>query len=210
MENGRNAPGVQGMRRIRGVVFDLDGTVVVERHDYEAIRRELGFPPGLPLLEEVEKLPPPRRTLARQVLLKHEQAAADQASLNPGVRAFLDRLDRHRIRRGLLTRNTRATAEAVLVRCGLRFEPVVAREDAPFKPSPHGLWHICRVWGMEPTEVLMIGDYLYDLEAGRNAGTHTALVTHGRDLAFADLADLTFPSFEELPDQLFHWFVGTH
>jgi phosphoglycolate phosphatase-like HAD superfamily hydrolase len=48
----------------------------------------------------------------------------------------------------------------------------------------------------------MIGDYLYDLQVGRNAGTRTALVTHGRSLPFAHLADFVFPSFEEMPEAL--------
>ena len=54
-------------------------------------------------------------------------------------------------------------------------------------------------------EVLMVGDYLYDLQAGRSAGTRTALVTHGRDLPFAPLADVAFASFEDLPEALRSW-----
>jgi phosphoglycolate phosphatase-like HAD superfamily hydrolase len=52
----------------------------------------------------------------------------------------------------------------------------------------------------------MIGDYLYDIEAGRNAGTRTALITHGRDWPFAHLADETFPNFRELPKSWDDWF----
>ena len=74
----------------------------------------------------------------------------------------------------------REAVEKVLRRCGLTFDLVLAREDAPYKPSPEGLWQICAAWGMTPAEVLMVGDYLYDLQAGRSAGTRTALVTHGR------------------------------
>ncbi len=45
----------------------------------------------------------------------------------------------------------------------------------------------------------MVGDYLYDLEAGRSAGTRTALLTHGRDWPFAHLADWTLTTLAELP-----------
>ena len=55
----------------------------------------------------------------------------------------------------------------------------------------------------------MIGDYLYDMQAGKSAGTRTALITHGRTLAFADLADLAFASFEAVPETLLRWVDGT-
>ena len=54
----------------------------------------------------------------------------------------------------------------------------------------------------------MVGDYLYDLQAGKSAGTRTALVTHGRLLPFAPLADVAFASFEDVPDVLREWVVG--
>jgi phosphoglycolate phosphatase-like HAD superfamily hydrolase len=90
----------------------------------------------------------------------------------------------------------------------MRFELVLAREDAPYKPSPEGLWQICAAWGMAPADVLMVGDYLYDLQAGRRAGTRTALVTHGRSLPFAHLADVAFASFEDVPEALRLWLAG--
>jgi hypothetical protein len=51
----------------------------------------------------------------------------------------------------------------------------------------------------------MIADYLYDVQAGVQAGVRTALVTHGRTLPFADQADLAFPGFEEIPAVLLEW-----
>jgi phosphoglycolate phosphatase-like HAD superfamily hydrolase len=92
-----------------------------------------------------------------------------------------------------------------LARCGLSFDTVLAREDAPYKPNPQGLWQICAAWGLPPAEVLMVGDYLYDIQAGRRAGTRTALLTHGKTWPFADQADLAFASFEEIPDALRRW-----
>ena len=37
---------------IKGVVFDLDGTLVDSRLDFDAIRAELDFPQGRPILED--------------------------------------------------------------------------------------------------------------------------------------------------------------
>jgi HAD superfamily hydrolase (TIGR01549 family) len=191
---------------IRGVVFDLDGTLVSQELDFEAIRRELGAPTGTPLLEHLEGLAVAHRDDAWSILDRHERNAAERAELHPGVREFVAWLDGRGLRRGVLSRNSRRSVRTVLERVGLTFDPVVAREDAPFKPNPDGLWQICEAWQVAPGEVLMIGDYLYDLQAGRSAGTKTALVTHGRKWHFADLADVTFPNFRELPDFWAAWF----
>ncbi|HEX5270715.1 MAG TPA: HAD family hydrolase [Gemmataceae bacterium] len=190
---------------VRGVVFDLDGTLVVQELDFEAMRREIGLPTGTPLLEALERMGGPARAAAEDVLRRHELAAAETARLTPGVAAFLDHLAARGIRRAVLSRNMRVAVEKVLRRCGVSVDLVLAREDAPYKPSPEGLWRICAAWGLAPAEVLMVGDYLYDLQAGRGAGTRTALVTHGRDLPFAALADVAFASFEDLPEQIRRW-----
>jgi HAD superfamily hydrolase (TIGR01509 family) len=187
---------------VRGVIFDLDGTLVTVPLDFEAMRREIGLPPGTPLLEAVEGMGGPEKTAALEVLARHECAAAHSATVNPGVAEFLDWLTARSVPRAILTRNRRDAVTLTLARCGLAFDLVLAREDAPYKPSPEGLWQICARWQLRPDEVLMIGDYLYDLQVGRNAGTRTALVTHGRSLPFAHLADFVFPSFEEMPEAL--------
>src|SRR5579885_2787357 len=160
--------------RLRGVVFDLDGTLIVQELDFEAMRREIGLPSGTPLLEAVERLEGAGREAALGVLRRHELAAAETARLNPGVAAFLDWLAGRGVRTAVLSRNMRVAVEKVLRRCGLALDLVLAREDAPYKPSPEGLWQICAAWGVAPAEVLMVGDYLFDLQAGRNAGTRTA------------------------------------
>jgi HAD superfamily hydrolase (TIGR01509 family) len=196
------------MGPVRGVVFDLDGTLVVQELDFEAMRREIGLPSGTPLLEAVERLQRPERVAAGGVLRRHELAAAETARLNPGVRSFLDWLSVRGVRQAILSRNMREAVLKVLSRCRVSFDLVLAREDAPYKPSPEGLWQICEVWGMVPAQLAMIGDYLYDLQAGKSAGTRTALVTHGQSLPFAHLADVAFASFEDVPDALRRWFDG--
>jgi HAD superfamily hydrolase (TIGR01549 family) len=183
---------------LRGVVFDMDGTLVRQELDFEAIRREIGLPTGTPLLEALEALAEAERGSAWTILNRHEQSAAALAELIPGVTDFLDWLDGHGVRRAVLTRNSRSSAETVLARCGLTgFDPVVAREDGPFKPHPAGVWRACEAWGVPPDSVLMLGDYLYDIQAGRRAGSRTALLTHGRTWPFAAEADFVFSGFHE-------------
>lgn len=185
---------------LHGVIFDLDGTLVHQHLDFEVIRREIGLPSQTPLLEALDGMSLPHMTSAFSVIERHEQAAAETAEALPGVGQFLARLDERGLRRAVLTRNSRASALAVLARCALTgFDPVVSRDDARFKPHPDGIWKICAAWGVPPESVLMVGDYRYDIEAGQAAGSRTALITHGRDLPFAADADLVLASFEDIP-----------
>ena len=39
-------------------IFDMDGTLTIAQHNFDAIRAELGLPVGLPILESLEQLPP--------------------------------------------------------------------------------------------------------------------------------------------------------
>ena len=196
--------------RLRGVVFDMDGTLVEQRIDFDAIRREIGLPLGTPLLEAMDQLPAADRAAAWDVLDRHERAAAATAEVIPGVRDFLTWLDGRGVKRAVLTRNSRAVASAVLAQCGLTaFDPVVTRDDAPFKPQPHGVWRICETWDVAPAEVLVIGDYVYDVHVGRNAGARTALLTHGREWPFAAEADWAFATFAEGTEMLAGWLGGS-
>ncbi|MFL5341936.1 MAG: HAD family hydrolase [Gemmataceae bacterium] len=190
--------------KLRGIVFDLDGTLVSQELDFDAIRRAIGLPTGTPLLEALAAMEIAERERAAVILDEHETSAAARAVLLPGVAELLQWLDARGLRRGLLSRNSRRSVEAVLARCGLRFDPALGREDAPFKPNPHGLQQICAQWEAQPAEVLMVGDYLYDIQAGRAAGTRTALLTHGRDWPFAHLADWSVATLADLPGIIQH------
>lgn len=190
---------------LRGVVFDLDGTLVSQEIDFEAIRRDLGVPQGTPLLEALEQMTGETRARAWGILEEHETRAAACAEPFPGVREVLDWLARQGLLQGLLSRNSRRSVDAVLQRCSFLLDPTISRDDAPYKPSPGGLIQICAKWNFEPSEVLMVGDYIYDIQAGVNAGCRTALITHGRDWEFASLADICIPSLANLPEAMTKW-----
>jgi phosphoglycolate phosphatase len=166
---------------VRGVIFDLDGTLVDSALDFDLMRHEMGLPPGKPLLEAIEALDPPEADRCRAILARHEWAGANQATLMPGVPVFLTQLAERGIHRAVFTRNSRDVALATLARLELDFDTVVAREDAPAKPDPTAIWRICETWQLEPRQVALIGDYRFDIEAGNRAGVRTILYTAGQD-----------------------------
>lgn len=181
---------------IAGVIFDLDGTLVDSGLDFDAMRAEMELPPG-PILETMEKLSPAERERCEAILHRHEMAGAERATVHAGAAEWMDALDERRIPRAIFTRNSRSIVAATLARCGMNFVHVFSREDAPPKPDPTAIEILCRTWQLPAEQILVVGDYKYDLLAGRAAGTQTALVTHGRSWDFANLADYVWRTLDE-------------
>lgn len=175
---------------IGGIVFDLDGTLLDTGLDFPAMRRDLGLPAGVPILEALAGLAPGAH-FDRQwaIVREHELAGARRAVVYDGVLEFLAALHRRNISQAILTRNSRESATLALAQLDWEFSQVLTREDAPPKPDPSGLLEICRRWQLAPEHVAFCGDYLFDLEAGRRAGMTTILYCPGELPSFADQAD---------------------
>lgn len=193
--NHRKITATASLVGIRGVIFDLDGTLVESGLDFAAIRREMDIG-AAPILETLAGLREDRRQACVAILARHEWQGADRATPIAGSRQWLDFLDQQGIARGILSRNSRAIIDHTLQRCALPFEDTVGREDAIPKPDGAGIVLLCQRWGLAPREILMVGDFRYDLEAGRHAGAVTALVTRGKAWDFLHLADHVWPDLE--------------
>ena len=173
------------MTAIRAVIFDMDGTLTRPTLDFPAIRAAIGVPE--PLLENMLALPPgPERDRAFAILDRFEEEAAEASELHDDTRGVLDFLASRDLPMGLLTRNSKRSTDRVLAKHRLAFHVVVTREDAPAKPRPEPLWMICERLGVKPAETLMVGDFKFDILAGRNAGTRTALLTNGKTPSYLE------------------------
>jgi len=160
------------------IIFDLDGTLLEPALDFDAIRREIGLPPGASILEALERFSESERARANTVLERHEAEAARRSRLMPGARELLGSLRAQGIRTAVLTRNSRRSVERACRRHSLVFEAVVAREDRLPKPSPEGVRRLMQALGAEPDETVVVGDFRFDVEAGSAAGCRTiALVS---------------------------------
>jgi HAD superfamily hydrolase (TIGR01509 family) len=188
------------LKGVRAVVFDLDGTLVTSELDFDRIRAEAGVPAGIPVLEFIDSAQGTARDRALAVLLEHEDRAARQCALLPGAQQTLERLRSLGLKLALLTRNSRVSVQHVLSRFGIQFDCWVAREDARPKPSPEPVLKIAAALGLRPDELLVVGDYVFDVEAGRAAGARTALVHTNKKVTSLPQADLILKELAELLD----------
>jgi HAD superfamily hydrolase (TIGR01509 family) len=183
----------------RAVIFDLDGTLTEPLLDFDLIRAEIGLPPG-PILEQLAGAPTAARERAETILRRHELAAIEQAVLADGCVELLELLRARRIPQAILTRNMRVAVERFCRRFDLEFRAIYTREDGPPKPAPDGVLRLCDALGVPPGQAITVGDYKFDVLAGRAAGTRTALVTPEppADLPAWGSPDLVVRSLREL------------
>lgn len=160
------------------VIFDMDGTLTRDGHDYDRIRAEIGLGRE-PILEAVARMDDEQRGRAEAILHRHEAEAATNSELRPNAGRVVRELRAARIPVALMTRNSRRSVETLLTRHHLTFDIVRTREDGPFKPSPMPVVDICVKLGVQPDESWVVGDYRYDIECGRAAGATTVLVLEG-------------------------------
>jgi len=161
-------------------IFDMDGTLTVAAHDFGAIKEELGLPPGRPILEQISEMPEARAKEMLARLDEIEIRIARIARPHPGARELLEVLTGKGVRLGIVTRNSLANALETLARCDLApfFQPefILGREACDPKPSPDGIRRLLEMWKASPAEAVMVGDYLFDIQSGREAGTATVFV----------------------------------
>jgi HAD superfamily hydrolase (TIGR01549 family) len=176
----------QSRRPLKGVVFDMDGTLTVPCIDFRLMyRKVLGDNhPGvvsnspIDILHEISGWSAEEQVQAYGIITEIEKGAHEKLQVMPGAREVCSFLDAHRIPRGLITRNVKDSVDFFHSRFGLPpFRPALSREFTPYKPSPAPLLHICHVWGVSPSEVLMVGDSAPDdIVCGNRAGALTCLL----------------------------------
>lgn len=186
-------------RSFRGVAFDLDGTLVNSGLDFRTIRRDLGFPEGVGVLEHIATLADEeQRAKAHQVLHRHEIAGAERATWMPGAESLLGALNAAGVPMAILTRNSRAAVCATCKTLDIPVGRILTREDCAPKPSPEGLLRIARHFDLPVERMLYVGDFIDDLTAARRAGMAGCLYRTERNRQLAPQARFVIDHFKEL------------
>ena len=128
---------------------------------------DLGFPEGewAPMLVDYRKIYTGRgHTLTR----RYEGVIEGLAGL-------------HGARKATATTKGTPTTRVVLEMFGMLeyFDHVQGTDGFPAKPSPEVIMRSLEVFGVRPEDVLMVGDAVSDIRAGRAAGVKTCAVRYG-------------------------------
>ncbi len=196
---------------IKGVVFDLDETLVNSKNSIVAYHRELFKFLGLPFPEEhaywfytlpaeeiTNRLFPDEsyRERAREFRKTFDfRQLFRMVTPKPGIPEVLVWL-RERGKRLAVVTNRGISTRPLLEHLGLTeyFDEILPANEIPHnKPHPYPLEFLMEKWDITPREMIYIGDSEIDVETGKNAGVIT--VTVGNRFEGVEFLQ----SLEELP-----------
>jgi phosphoglycolate phosphatase len=212
-------------KRVRLIVFDLDGTLVDSKVDlansvnyalgafgfsplpYETIYSYVGN--GAAMLIQQSLGTDGREILPRVLktfLAHYREHLLDTTVPYPGVRKSLEGKG-DAFEMALLTNKPLDMTRAILHGLSLSRHFVDVRGGDSFgskKPNPEGLLRIMEERGTLPAETLMVGDSVNDILAGQGAGVATCGVTYGLGAeGFAEHSpDFTIDRFPELFERI--------
>jgi len=193
------------MDKIKGIIFDLDGVLVKSDLNFREISRQIFGEERFPLLENILRIKDSsHRKIACAILEEHEKRAAVTCILNKGIPQLFELLNRYGIKKGLVTRNNRKSVHMVIKRFGLEFDVVLTREDAPPKPAKDPVILACKRMNLSPDKVILLGDYEFDMVAGKRAGIFTVLLKSciQPSSPYADLTVESIPRFTQYLENL--------
>lgn len=187
--------------KFKTFVFDLDGTLVELNLPFDEIREAIGIKERF-ILESIRKMDTKKQKESFEILEQFEVEAAKKTRLVDGVSDVFKLIEQNRLKKGIVTRNCRKSVEIISKKFNLNFDFVITREDAEPKPSPKPIYLALKIAKAHPKESVTVGDFKFDLMAGRLAGTKTALVLNqkNREMVkdFLHLADFVLEDIREL------------
>jgi HAD superfamily hydrolase (TIGR01509 family) len=195
------------MPKIKGVLFDLDGTLIdtleaytrafnqgIKKFDLEPISEEklasflnraLGLESILRELFPSHFEKPEIRLQCLTEIAKAYRTEVEQrkVSLKPGTREVLSKLKEMGLKIGIVTGRTTSGelkwAELHWLNIAHFIDSIVTGADAPRKPSPDGAVKCANEIGLSPEECVLVGDSQADIITGKAAGIITIAIPTG-------------------------------
>ncbi|HUX83065.1 MAG TPA: HAD-IA family hydrolase [Halothiobacillus sp.] len=216
---------------IRGVLFDLDGTLVDTAPDMalalNRLRLECNLPP-LPfthirpqvsngargLLELSFGLGPEHdgfNLLRDRFLQLYNQDIASESGLFGGFTEVLGQLDRRNLHWGIVTNKPGFLTRNLLKKLGIEAPVVVAGDDLPRrKPFPDQLIYAAGGLKLRPQEILYIGDHERDIQASHAAHMPAAAARWGYLDGERPIEDWRADVILDQPSDLLNWLDMPH
>jgi N-acetyl-D-muramate 6-phosphate phosphatase len=215
---------------IKGVLFDLDGTLMDTAPDFYRT---------MDIIRERYRLPSLSESIVRnhvsdgsraltQLCFAHEaldthqfeerrlelldvyaDIAGNDAKVFVEMEQILNALDANNVPWGIVTNKPRLYTELILERTKLNLNcrVLVCADDLNnAKPDPEGIFFAAKELNLNPAEVLYVGDHERDVVAGKRAGSPTAVVTFGYFDEHSDIhswdANFIFNSLDDFLAQI--------
>lgn len=191
----------------KGVIFDMDGTLVEHAIDFAEMRQRIyAVADADPLGKDLErdcvltlanKLSPEGQEECQYIFDEITRDALKNMKLMPGGADLIRYLRDRSVKLAIFTKNPEGNAQIVsdsylrevmtidgeVRRClcvndDPLFYPIIGRDSKVLggntlrsKPYSDGIMHICKVWGCDPANVIMVGDNENDdITAANRAG----------------------------------------
>ncbi len=188
------------------MLFDFDGTLTKPGAlDFPLLKKTIGCPDERPVLEFIENLPTSfQRDEAFSVLERFEKQAAVSSEPNSGAQDLIHYLRSKGLGIGIITRNTLSSVKRALENfedINISYFDVIITRETPvkLKPSGDGIMLAAQTLNVDVKQMMMVGDYVFDIQAGQKAGCMTAFLEYGTASGTAKIeSDVVVSSLKEI------------
>ncbi|MCX7996597.1 MAG: HAD-IA family hydrolase [Patescibacteria group bacterium] len=183
---------------VKAVLFDVDGTLIdttefiLQAYEYTldsenihvpGVRKKMKELFGMPLLD-CYRILAPDHDVARLSAIHNQWQAENLHMVGafPTVAETVQSLKKNGLKVATVTNRARPSTIAILTESGIHEEIdlIIGFEDVKNpKPHPEGILKALLYFGLEPGEVVMIGDSEFDILAGKAAQVKTIGVRTG-------------------------------
>ncbi|RLD09653.1 MAG: phosphoglycolate phosphatase [Chlamydiae bacterium] len=203
----------------KGIIFDLDGTIIDTREDLalamNLARKDYGFP-ALPVKQLASYVGNGAHKFversfanteinidnALQKYLKHySEHLTDKTYCYDGAVETLEKLNASGVKCAVLTNKPEEPTLTILNEMNLTrfFDTIYGEDSTSFKkPDPGALLLIMEKWNIPKEDLLMVGDNYTDIHVAKNAGIKSAFFTFGYGVKDHIEPDYTFDNFSDL------------
>jgi pyrophosphatase PpaX len=180
---------------ISTVIFDFDGTIIntnalieeglhhfaYKYRGYRMTRDEIRSLTGKTLEAQMAWINEEKAELmTEQYRIWYAHNHNEKTSAFPGMLKLLSRLKQEGYTLAIVSNNSQQSLDLGLKHLGIAdyFDQVITRDDVQtVKPSPEGLNHVLRTFGIRAENAIFIGDTGNDIEAAANAGIQSVMVS---------------------------------
>ncbi|HSX09846.1 MAG TPA: HAD family hydrolase [Candidatus Saccharimonadales bacterium] len=174
-------------KKIRGVIFDFDGTLHLLSVDWDGLKKELiekydlknSFRIKEMLNQIKEKFGDKELQTANKIVLQYEKAKIHESQIDKNLLQMIEHLAEMNVKLAICSNNMTETITTFLQKHDINsyFDIVIGKDMVQeYKPDPEGLKRILTEWAYEKDEVIFVGDTEVDNQTAKNCGIQFLLI----------------------------------